>query len=141
MVLDRSRQTHNCLLCCYSSLRQTCCRPNIYITQPASVQSINSIRKNRPLTSPDVPRMELKLLMGHFHVSEQLWQKPSDYPIFLVQVLSALLRLSSLKSSLYKRLLDGLNVVVQRESHPGQTTCEEQSPTSPTGSLGISGHG
>ena len=115
MVLDRSRQKHNCLLCCYSSLRQTCCRPNLYITKRGSVQNINNIRKNRPLTSPDVPRIEPERLMGQFHVSLRAIaaEKQSYYPTLLVYILSVLLQVSAVLKALYKSLLDGLYRVIQ----------------------------
>lgn len=69
MVLDRSRQKHNCLLCCYSSLRQTRRSPNLYIAKRGSVQNTNSGGQHGPLTSPAVPWIEPERLMGQFHVS------------------------------------------------------------------------
>lgn len=148
MVLDRSRQKHNCLLCCYSSLRQTRCRPNLYITKRGSVQNINNIRKNRPLTSPDVLWIEPERLMGQFHVSLSLSNRCRKTELLShtsgLHFICVAASLGCIKSPFqdfagpYRAIQ---RAVAEHHTHPGQTICKQQRSTSPEGSPGIGGYG
>lgn len=97
MVLDRSRQKHNCLLCCYSSLRQTRCSPNLYIAECGSVQNINSGGQHGPLTSPAVPWIGPGRLMGCFRVFLRAIPAANQgyQPTLLVDVFSVLLQVTA----------------------------------------------